>query len=383
MLRKYLDRDTFTRRLAVIAGVVLVLFAVVGGGSAITRAAPRPARAPTSATGLRVVGNRLVFGPRRGKIVRLRGVSRSGLEYRCIEGAGFFESPHPYRIDTRAMIRVMLSWDINVVRVPLNEDCWLGFNTRPGLGAAPYRRIVAKYVHALNAAGLFVILDLHWAAPGSYRADKQDPMADAEHAPAFWSSVARTFRKDHELIFDLYNEPFGIDWPCWRDGCYSAPYSNYPGYQTAGMQQLVDAVRSTGATQPLMLGGIAAALDMSQWLDYEPADPLHQLIASEHTYGGQSPCDSSCLAAVAATAREVPVVFGEMGEMDCADDYVDPLMRFADSHWIGYLAWAWDGRPGWGCKGGPSLIVNYTGTATRYGAGYRAHLRALGVPVRP
>jgi hypothetical protein len=149
------------------------------------------------------------------------------------------------------------------------------------------------------------------------------------------------------------------------------------------MQQLVDAVRSTGATQPLMLGGIYAALDMSQWLAYEPSDPRHQLIASEHTYGGQSPCSSSCLAAVAATAEDVPVVIGEMGEMDCGDDYIDPLMRFADGHGIGYLAWAWDGLPEWVCDSGPSLILNYQGKATRYGTGYRAHLRALGVPVRP
>ena len=34
-------------------------------------------------------------------------------------------------------------------------------------------------------------------------------------------------------------------------------------------------------------------------------------------------------------------------------------------------------------RGGPSLITSYAGTPTPYGAAYRAHLLALGVPVRP
>ena len=36
------------------------------------------------------------------------------------------------------------------------------------------------------------------------------------------------------------------------------------------MQQLVDAVRSTGATQPLLLGGEDYASDLSQWLAHDP-----------------------------------------------------------------------------------------------------------------
>ncbi len=78
---------------------------------------------------------------------------------------------------------------------------------------------MARYVHALTAAHLYVILDLHLAAPGRARATAQLPMPDADHAPAFWRSVARTFRGNGGLIFDLYNEPYGIDWACWRNGC--------------------------------------------------------------------------------------------------------------------------------------------------------------------
>ncbi|MGO9972532.1 MAG: glycoside hydrolase family 5 protein [Solirubrobacteraceae bacterium] len=360
-------------RALALAGILLIL---VVTGAAPARAAP--------ASGLRVVGNQLVFGPGAGTVLQPRGVDRSGLEYACIQGWGFFDSSHPQTIDTPAMIDAMLGWDIDIVRVPLNEDCWLGVNAPREYSGAPYRRIVRRYVHALNAAGLFVILDLHWAAPGRTPANRQLPMADADHAPAFWRSVARTFAHDDDLIFDLYNEPFGIGWSCWLHGCEIPASGSVPAYRAAGMQQLVDAVRSTGATQPLLLGGIQWALDMSGWLAHEPSDPLHQLIASDHNYGGLRPCDLVCEEAILATHRHVPVLFGELGETDCGSGYIEAMMGFADAHGIGYLAWAWDATSpgGWSCRSGPSLISSYDGAPTAYGAGFRAHLLALGVPVR-
>jgi hypothetical protein len=333
-----------------------------------------------AAPDLRVRGNQLVDGPGAGKAVQLRGVNRSGLEYACIQGWGFFDSPHPDRIDDPAMIAAMTSWKINAVRVPLNEDCWLGVNTPAGRGGERYRRIVERYVHALNAAHLYVVLDLHVAAPGFVKAENIDRMPDAGHAPAFWRSVARTFKDNHALIFDLYNEPHYIGWSCWRGGCEIPANSDYgpqPAYRAAGMQQLVDAVRSTGARQPLLLGGIDWSLDLRGWVAHEPRDPRHQLLASDHNYGGLSPCLAPCRAGILATHRHVPVLFGELGETDCRQRYIDRMMSFADRHGIGYLGWTWDAAGGWTCKGGPTLITSYDGTPTAFGIGLRNHLRLL------
>ena len=108
---------------------------------------------------------------------------------------------------------------------------------------------MVAYVRRLHAAGLYVIIDLHWNAPGNQRALKQQRHADADHSPAFWRSVATAFLGDRAVLFDLYNEPHDISWRCWRDGC-----STPEGSKTAGMQKLVDAVRTTGSRQPLLLG---------------------------------------------------------------------------------------------------------------------------------
>jgi len=343
----------------------------------------------TAAPNLRVRGSELIDRSGIGHVVQLRGVNRSGLEYACIQGWGFFDSPHPNRIDDPRMITAIKSWDIDVVRVPINEDCWLGINTPAGRGGDPYRKIVQRYVTALHAAHLYVIIDLQLAAPGHLRARHLIRMPDRDHAPAFWRSVARTFKRDHALLFDLYNEPNHVGWGCWLHGCripaYDDGYGPQPSYQAAGMQQLLDAVRGTGATQPLLVAGLSYAHNLDGWLAHEPRDPRHQLIASEHNYGVLSPCQQACQAAVLATHEYVPVLFSELGETDCRDDYVDQMMAFADAHGIGYLGWAWDAaRPdSWTCDGGPSLIKNYQGTPTAYGVGMRDHFKALGVASRP
>jgi hypothetical protein len=202
---------------------------------------------------LRVHDNHLVDA--RGKVIRLLGVNRSGAEYACIQGYGFFDGP-----TDRRSIRVMKSWHINAVRVPLNEDCWLGINgVKPEFGAAAYRQAIEAFVGRLNRAGLYVILDLHVAAPGSEKAVGIIPLPDADHAPDFWRSVAATFASNHSLAFDLYNEPHDVGWDCWLRGCMlpagGEGSQQHPAYGAAGMQDLVVAVRSTGAQQPLMAGG--------------------------------------------------------------------------------------------------------------------------------
>jgi hypothetical protein len=149
------------------------------------------------------------------------------------------------------------------------------------------------------------------------------------------------------------------------------------------MQQLVNAVRSTGARQPLMVGGDQWSLDLSGWVAHEPHDPRRALVGSEHTYGGLSPCDSGCRAAILQVHRRAPVVVGELGETDCQHGYIDAFMGFADAHGLSYLGWTWDAGGGWTCTGGPTLITAYSGAPTGLGVGLRDHFRALGEPARP
>ena len=328
-----------------------------------------PAASASAAPWIGVSGNQLVN--QNGETVRLLGVNRSGAEYACVEEGKIFDGPTDW-----ASIKAMKSWKINAVRVPLNESCWLGINgVDPNLSGGIYRNAIREYVSGLERAGLYVILDLHWAAPRRGLATGLIPLPDAEHAPEFWRSVATEYRDDRGVIFDLYNEPHDVSWECWTAACTT--YDNYFGsYPSVGLPELLEAVRSTGAQQPVMLGGLNWASDLRGWLDHRPADPANALVAANHTYDFTR-CDGSCRKTLANIARQVPVVTGELGEGDCAHRYIDPYMKFADRNGISYLGWTWNAGGRWDCAGGPALIDNFNGHPTPYGKGFREHLRAL------
>ena len=307
-----------------------------------------------------VLANQLVDGT--AAPVHLRGVDRSGAEYACVDRLGIIPGPIGHEA-----IAAMTAWKINAVRIPLNEDCWLGINGVPArFGGPAYRQAIRAYVARLYKAGLYVVLDLHWNAPGSTLATGQEPMADRDHAPAFWSSVARMFRSDPGILFELYNEPFGISWSCWRDGCLLPA-----GWRTAGMQALVEAVRSQGANQPIIATGLDWGGDLSAWLRYRPRDPIDQLVAGMHAYDFRPCVTPDCWSREAGpVARELPVIATEFGQKACSNTFVERFMTWADRAGVSYLAWAWNPS---GCSA-PSLIRSWDGQPTLSGAFVRAHL---------
>jgi endoglucanase len=338
-----------------------LLSLVLGGWTAAASTAPEPGFSGQSAPNVvHVEGNHLVDD--NGKTVQLVGLNRSGTEFACAQGWGIFDGP-----SDGPSIAAMKTWHPDIVRVPLNEDCWLGINgVDPQYGGAAYQRAVKGFVHRLEGHGLLVDLELHWSAPGTELALGQQVMADADHSPTLWRKVATTFKDDHAVMFELYNEPHDISWHCWLNGCLTSQ-----GWRTAGMQQMLDAVRGTGATNVVIAGGLGWSSDLSAWLGHRPSDSSDQLAAAFHTYNfsgcSTQPCWDSTVAKV---AKQVPVVTSEIGENDCAGGYVGPLMDWLDAHGISYLGWTWNT---WDCGSGPALITSYDGTPTSYGQTVRDH----------
>ena len=337
-----------------------------------------------SAPQLHVSGNKLENAG--GQTVQLRGVNRSGTEYACVQGNGIFDGPND-----QASISAIKTWDATAVRVPLNEACWNAESYVASADAGTnYINAIKAYVSLLNSNGLVAILDLHWtdglytgnsSGCSSAEATCQKPMPDAAEAIPFWTSVANTFKGNNAVVFDLFNEPYASratgdttsGWQCWLNGGTCAGI----GYQVAGMQSMVNAVRSTGASNVLMLGGEEYSNDLTDWLTYKPTDPDNNLVASWHSYNFNTCSSQSCWTGeVAPVAAKVPVVAGEIGENDCAGTYIDQLMPWLDSEGISYLAWAWNAD--FACSSGPGLITDYNGDPTAYGAAYQQHLQSLG-----
>ncbi|MBF6569680.1 MAG: cellulase family glycosylhydrolase [Candidatus Binataceae bacterium] len=318
---------------------------------------------------VKVDGNHLVNGS--GETIRLIGVNRSGTEFQCVSNAGIFDGPS----DDNS-VAAIAAWHVNAVRIPLNEDCWLGINgVNEAYSGANYRKAIVKFVNLLHRHRIYAVVDLHWNAPGSDLATSQQEMADADHSPKFWTSVAKTFKRDPATLFDLYSEPNGAasDWSCWRNGCTTSS-----GWQAAGMQTLLDAVRKTGALNVTIATGGSWGNDLSGWLANKPQDPAHALVAGVHIYDNSGCNTRSCFASMLAPVKQqVPLVAGEFGEHDCSTRMVNPLMKWFDRQGAGYLGWSWDTGPGWSCSSGPALITDYSGKPNSYGAALQDHLAAL------
>ncbi|WEH43094.1 cellulase family glycosylhydrolase [Streptomyces sp. AM 2-1-1] len=371
---------------------VLVAGSVAGFGGPASAVAPAAggqsaadgrASAVAAAPALHVSGNRLVTGA--DSTFRPLGVNRSGGEFGCVQGKEIFDGP-----TDQAAVDAMKAWKINTVRIPLNEECWLGTGNLPPTAptAAAYQQAVKTYADLLVANGINVILDLHWTwgeytGPGGgcpdVAATCQKPMPDARYAPTFWSEVATMFKGNGAVIFDLFNEPYPdaannwsdatAAWTCLRDGGTCAGIT----YPVAGMQTLVNAVRATGATNVIMSGGLEWTNNLSRWLEFKPADPTGNLMASWHSYNFNGCVTTSCWDSnIGAVAAQVPVQAGEIGQDTCAHDYIDRVTAWADANKVGYTAWTWNP---WGCSGGNVLIEDWNGTpTTTYGEGFKAHL---------
>jgi endoglucanase len=391
-----------------------VALSQVSGGTLGTPSAATVTIAPSSdASGsslsVSVSGNHLVDGS--GKTVQLRGVSVSALEFIPVQG---WSAANPWGAQTGDATpnwNTIKTWKVNTVRIPLNEASWLGYQCSDASGAMRdpdpghnYQATVKAAVSDATAAGLYVILDLHWTAPGTFCPLAQNPMADADNSIAFWTSLAGTFKSYPNVLFELFNEPFlfwmtsGADpWKVLRDGGTFTQYvtgsnSVYTAshtWQSAGMQQMLDAIRATGATNVVLVGAPTWSQDLSQWVTYKPTDALNQLAAVWHAYP-----DSGIVGAVAAALPKlgavaftwagsvlsagVPLVITETGDHNASGTagapFVSTLLPWADKAGASYLGWTWDV---WGDNDNV-LIKDKGGTPSDgFGVYFQQHLACL------
>jgi hypothetical protein len=161
------------------------------------------------------------------------------------------------------------------------------------------------------------------------------------------------------------------------------------------MQQMLDAVRATGATNVVLTSTVAWSSAMGGWLQYKPTDPAKQLGAVWHAYsavGSGYPKQASCwgLPACSATimqdvqgiiAAGYPVVITEYGDSitPTSGDYspfASMLLPFADANGVSYLGWTWDIWPGYP---GNVLITDEQGTPTDgFGTYVKEHYLCVG-----
>jgi endoglucanase len=304
----------------------------------------------------------------------------------------------------------MKSWGMNAVRLPLNEASWLDYTCTDATGTSynpdpggNYKATVESTVAAATAAGMYVILDLHWSAPSTFCPLAQNQMADTDNSVNFWKAIATQFKGYPNVMFELFNEPFvGYGGPVaqasWSLIMQGGPQTNYvtggTPYQVnyswtiAGMQEMLNAVRATGATNVVLVGTPSWDEDLSLAPVNEPTDPLQQIAVTWHPYpnGAYGTAQEAYpkLGSIAYTwasailAAGYPLVITETGDHDTAGTVGSPLLQnllpWADSNGVSYLGWTWNAWED------PDfvLITDAAGDPTPgYGTYFKQHLTCL------
>lgn len=357
------------------------------GSAAVTTNAVTPSSGNLA---IKVSGNHLVDAG--GNPIQLRGANSGNLE------AQPFLSPLNWWREQGAEpdFSAMASWGMNVVRLPLGEQNWLGLcaaTVAGGGSAANYQATVAKAVTDANAAGLYVILDLHFIAVPDSCPGGQNAMADTTYSATFWTQVAQAFKNNPSVMFELFNEPQGNYPPSTAD------WNNYvngglTGSQDVGTQTLLNAIRSTGATNVVVVDGLDYAATFGNNNNPSigndqapgfilPTDSLKpaQLAAAQHYYSG-SQYETG---ANVVLAKGVPILVTEYGDdvNATSDPVTTSLFGWADPGGrasqaltaagqdgasfpgVSYVAWVWNWGGGW--YGGQgynnwSLIQDANGT---------------------
>jgi endoglucanase len=289
-------------------------------------------------------GNRILDAG--GHPIVLRGVNRIGLQ-----------TPGGSPAITDAEIAHANAWGANIVRVLVGEA---STDTQcPGQFMPNYFDDVDAVVHSLTSRGMVALLDLHTVTRVPCGASDAWRMADAPGSINFWTKVASRYKGNSLVAFDLYNEPNNITADQWRNGgvLVDKQFLQPPVQWTAaGMQQMYDAVRSTGATNLVMVSGNGWGGDPSAILAGYAISGTNVVYAA-HSYTCSHNNEPACTAnpankkvAIASlwatVAEQYPVMITEFGWPDPNDgSYNASVIRYAQSQnppW-GWIAFAWDG----------------------------------------
>jgi hypothetical protein len=307
---------------------------------------------------IKVVGNRLLDDA--GKEVWLQGVNAGGLE----------TLPQDKQAIKSTVVAID-EWKSNCVRLPMNESFWYGKSPYQKDGGEEYRKTIDQIITLAANRGAYLVLDLH-----RFRAPKQ------EHAD-FWKDAAARYKDHPAVLFDLFNEPHGISWEVWQKGGFvgekkdndeSAFLSEEEkkknqGFDSVGMQALVDAVRSTGAKNVVIAGGIFWCNDLTGITNgFALADSKgNGIMYSWHTYNWHPGW-----ARVIPVAEKHPIFLGEVGadihKMDFIplNDQEDPytfipdMLGFIQKYRIHWTGWCF--HP----KATPCLLLDWNYTPSPY-----------------
>lgn len=322
-------------------------------------ASPIATATTTPRGALHVSGTHIVDGT--GRPVVLRGSQiESGFNYIKQWRSG----KKPTSVLTSTVVQAMSEkWKMDELRIPISN--WIYAPDPTG-----YLGQLDQVVGEANAAGLYVILDLHDSAQSGSPYGKGANVPKVESV-AFWKVIAAHYKSNLMLLFDPFNEPGTTSWQEWLHGGKRLP----GGAAEVGFQDLVNAIRGVGAQQIIVLepgsagkgagrGNGTRAAEEGGWATFPLADAIGDpsLMYSLHVYHGIADSAAQQDTKWGPILGHFPRIFGEWSFLpnslhpyqcrgvphDQADQIVNAFLHYMDGTAqngaaVGPASWvAWD-----------------------------------------
>ena len=317
------------RSLSLLLGIVLLLSALSGCGSADPASAVDDGRARPSCCGqLQVIGGKLCS--ESGEPVMLRGVSSNGL----ITAEDFINEPLFRELSEDRGVNLfrfaMYTYGVGIV----------GYCT--GGDKERHKQDIVKGVALARAHDMYALIDWHILSDG-------DPNLYLDDAKLFFAEMAEQFCDYNNVLYEICNEPNGVDWPAVK----------------AYAEQIIPVIREKDPDSVIIVGNP----DWSKDLRSVAADPLDydNVMYTLHFYAashGQELRDMT----QQLSQNGLPIFVSEFGvtsssggfprDLESADLWIDLLEREN----ISYCMWSFSAAPE-PCSALRTGLLKYSGFA--------------------
>lgn len=243
--------------------------------------------------------------------------------------------PDPQALDengqfNRALYVEIAKQGANVVRVAVHPERWV--KTPDYL-----QRYLIPVVAWGQELGLTVIIDWHYIGNVATGAGTEMPKISQQPLALtleFWSRIASAFQDAPNVMFEIFNEPENISALVWRSAA----------------QKIIEVIRSQGATQIIIVGGIEYGKDLS-WVLGQPLEDGN-LVYATHIYPEHRAANWPIW--FGKVSERFPVLVTEWGYMNANNrdehrhlvgsrsGYAQPLLSYLAERGIGWVACWYD-----------------------------------------
>ena len=157
------------------------------------------------------------------------------------------------------------------------------------------------------------MLDLHWSDVNEWGQNIGQHSMPDRNSLVFWKDFAPVYANHPAVLFDLYNEPHDVTWDVWLNGGMITDRPNSRGqvakkYEAVGMQEMLDTVRSTGAKNVIVAGGLEWAYDFNGILaGRQLKDPTgNGVIYANHAYDNKDESVFTWIASMEEATAQIP-----------------------------------------------------------------------------